>query len=164
MSLTHAKRERELTGRHVLFILLAFFGVMIAVNAYFTVVAVSSFRGEDVPRSYRQGLEYNQTLEARAAQAKLGWTVTTNRVEKDGGHWLLVQVQNKDGNPVFAADLTATLRHRTDTALDQSLHLTPDGPGRYQTALTVPTGEYYLKGMISKASDQFVFTQSVRVP
>ena len=64
---------KELKGWHVLLIMLGFFGVMFAVNGVFLYHAITSFPGEDVKKSYVQGLNYNQTLSARASQADLGW-------------------------------------------------------------------------------------------
>jgi len=66
--------ENKLKGWHVLLILLGFFGVIFAVNGVFLYHAITSFPGEDVKKSYVQGINYNQTLAARAAQAELGWS------------------------------------------------------------------------------------------
>lgn len=66
--------ENILKGWHVLLILLGFFGLMFTVNGIFLYHAITSFPGEDVKKSYVQGLNYNQTLQQRAQQADLGWT------------------------------------------------------------------------------------------
>ena len=43
-------------GHHVLFALIGFFGVTIAVNVLFITLALRTFSGEGTPRSYVQGL------------------------------------------------------------------------------------------------------------
>lgn len=123
------KAEKELTGRHVLFMLLAFFGVMLAVNIYFTFMAVTSFRGEDVPRSYRQGLEYNQTIAARTLQNQLGWTVHVNTTESH----IVLAFRDAEGQPLNHLKVEAKLRHPIDTAKDVPLTFTQDSQGRYKT-------------------------------
>ena len=76
MTDTQPKKQRELTGKHVLLMLVAFFGVIIVTNVIFINAAVTSFRGEDVKGSYRQGLEYNETLETRKSEGQLGWSAS----------------------------------------------------------------------------------------
>ena len=51
-----AAREFRLNGWHVLAMLVAFFGVVIAVNVGFAVQAYSTFPGEVTARPYEEGL------------------------------------------------------------------------------------------------------------
>ena len=46
------KAAKELTGKHVLFMVLAFFGVIIAVNFTMAYQAVSTFPGLEVRNGY----------------------------------------------------------------------------------------------------------------
>ena len=64
---------RRLTGRQVLWILVAAFGVVFAVNGMMAWLAEKSFPGLVSNDAYREGLEYNRTIAARQAQAALGW-------------------------------------------------------------------------------------------
>ena len=151
-----ASQDKQLTGRHVLFMLLAFFGIMIAVNAYFTFVAVKSFRGEDVPRSYRQGLEYNQTLDARAEQKRSGWTASVNTI-KSGGQplRLVLEINDKDGRAIPGLEIVAKLRHPVDTDFDHALSFNDAGNGRY-VAESIPfTGQRALEA--NARQGDFVF-------
>jgi nitrogen fixation protein FixH len=141
-----AEPQKQLTGRHVLFMLLAFFGVMIVVNAYFTFVAVKSFRGEDVPRSYRQGLEYNQTLAARAEQERSGWTAGVNTIKADATPLkIILEFKDKDNRPLPGLAIYAKLRHPVDTGLDQMLSFTDIGNGRYIANPNPLTGHWTLE-------------------
>ena len=49
---------------------IAFFGVMVLVNAIFLYLAVSTFSGGDASNAYRKGLHYNETVEAAKRQAE----------------------------------------------------------------------------------------------
>ena len=51
--------------------LIVFFGIIFSVNGLFLYKSISSFPGEDIKQSYRQGLAYNETLESRAAAKSL---------------------------------------------------------------------------------------------
>jgi nitrogen fixation protein FixH len=123
----------ELKGWHVLAMLLAFFGITIAVNVVFTTYALSTFSGEDVSKPYVRGLEYNNTLAARAAQAKLKWTASIEMVRADSsGADVTVVVTGGNGEPLSALELSAKLRRPTDARLDRDLTLSAIGEGRYR--------------------------------
>jgi len=151
-----AKAKKELKGRHVLMMLLAFFGVMLAVNIYFTVMAVKSFRGEDVPRSYRQGLEYNQTLESRAAQKAIGWTVRANLAQSSYGDRIILDVRDKDGRSIPNLAIKAVLRHPADTALDIPLDFESDGI-HYSVNIATIKGKWLLVATARTETQQLKF-------
>ncbi len=132
--------DREVSGKplkgwHVLVWLLAFFGVMFAVNGVFVAKAISSFPGESERKSYRQGLDYNATLASRRAQAALGWGMAVG-LERDGdAARLLVRVKDADEAPVSGLRLVADLRHGADKA-SRILELSHLGGGVYAADAT----------------------------
>ena len=64
----------EIKGKHVLFAMLSFFGVILVVNGVFTYFALSTFTGVSTDDAYRRGRAYNQTIEAAMEdQALLLW-------------------------------------------------------------------------------------------
>lgn len=130
----------QITGRHVLIMVLGFFAVTIAVNAVFITQAFRTFRGEDVPRSYMQGVAYNETLAAREAQAALGWTAMAD-ARLDG---VSLDVADAEGDPVTGLALTGRLRHPADANRDIVLTLTETAPGRYTAAYEAPPGSWRL--------------------
>jgi len=148
------KTERELTGRHVLFILLAFFGIMLAVNVYFTVAAVKTFRGEDVPRSYRQGLEYNETIAARGLQNEIGWTVRVNHTDTD----IILLFQDDTGRALNDLTIQAKLRHPVDTDQDRIVEFSSKGGGRYAAhQIETINGRWSLMGRAQTKTESFKF-------
>lgn len=106
ITLDGADEEKKLKGWHVLLIMLAFFGVMFAVNGVFLYHAITSFPGEDVKKSYVQGLNYNQTLDQRAAQAALGWTAETGL---DGSN-LIFRLRDRQGKALSNYPVIGELR------------------------------------------------------
>jgi nitrogen fixation protein FixH len=114
----------ELKGGHVLAILLAFFGVTVGVNAIFTAYAIATFSGEDIARPYLSGLAYNETLAARAAQQRLGWTTTIALERRGAGDATLrVRVTTAAGAALSGLIVAAKLRRPTDSRLDRDLPL-----------------------------------------
>lgn len=124
--------KATLSGKGVLLYLAGFFAVVIAVNVFFIVQAVTTFRGEDEEDSYTQGLEYNHTLERAAAQKALGWraAIGAAREESRGAH-VVVTVTSKGGTPLSHLALKGELRRPTDAARDRALSFREVGPGEY---------------------------------
>ena len=62
MSQIASKPVREFTGRHMLLIMLAFFGVIISVNIVIAVIANKSWTGLIVKNSYVASQEFNAKI------------------------------------------------------------------------------------------------------
>ena len=122
----------ELKGWHVLVMMLGFFGITIAVNVAFTLYAIDTFSGEDVPKPYLRGLAYNRTLEQRAAQATLGWIATIDVVRENGGTAISAHIADRAGQARGGLTVEATMRRPTDARLDRSIELVSAGSGNYK--------------------------------
>jgi len=122
-----------LTGRGVFLWLAGFFGIIFATNAIFITEAVKTFRGEDEQRPYLQGVAYNQTLEHRAEQARLGWQASiTARHTMSGKVRVIVHLQQSNGTPQTKASLAGEMRHPADENRDRPLLFSEMSPGVYQ--------------------------------
>ena len=124
---------KEMKGWHVLIYLLGFFGIMFAVNGVFLYSAIVSFPGEDTPKSYLQGLQYNDTLAQRAAQQALGWQAAIGIMNGE----LVVMLEDSAGAPLPGYSVDAVLRRAATTSEDIALPLQARGHGKYSAA----TGE-----------------------
>jgi nitrogen fixation protein FixH len=122
----------KLTGWHVLWIMLGFFGLMFTVNGIFLYHAITSFPGEDVKKSYLQGLDYNSSLEAKAAQDLLGWSAAAGVYDEN----LVFNLVDATGQPISARLVSVELRHPGSTAYDESLVLESFGSGDYVTNIS----------------------------
>jgi nitrogen fixation protein FixH len=126
-------------GRHVLFGLLAMFGLVIAVNLVFVWFAVGTFTGVTTENPYKEGLAYNQVLAARDAQRDLGWqgAVTYDR-EGEGPRQIAVSLSDRDGAPLRGLSLDGNLRRPTHAGLDQPLVWRETAAGRYTAEVSLP--------------------------
>jgi nitrogen fixation protein FixH len=122
----------ELTGRHVLAILVAFFGLVFAANIVLVRQAISTFAGTETDTAYKDGLVYNRELAAARRQDALGWGVTAHTV-RDGDGRASVQVEAKDatGLPLTGLAGRATLAHPADKRQDRHGELLPVSPGTF---------------------------------
>lgn len=124
-----------LTGRHVLFGLLAFFGLILAVNGTFVVLALGSFAGVETDQAYLKGLAYNRVLESAEEQRARGWTVASELVQAEAGTGLRARYLDRDGHPLTGLTVALALRHPTQAALDSRLVMNELGDGWYDASL-----------------------------
>lgn len=126
----------KLTGHHVLFMFLAFFGVMLTVNAYFLFVALKSFPGEQVLNPYETGLKQNEIIAQQEKEAELGWQVELGFVKQESGEPKLVSIwRDRDGSPLGELIVEATLVRTTTEDGRRDLILEQDGTSRYTSLL-----------------------------
>lgn len=143
---------RELTGRHVLAITLAAFGVVIGVNVLLAVKAVGTFPGLEVANSYVASQQFDRD---RASQDALGWTVTADY--EDGEMTLMIR--DRDGNPARVRSLSATIGRPTHVRDDQTPRFTwRDGLFRAPLALGSGVWNIHLTAI---ASDGTEFRQRI---
>ena len=150
-------KAHEITGRHVLFITVSCFAVVIGVNLTLAVQAVRTFPGLEVKNSYVA----SQTFDTdRAAQEALGWTVTA-RVEMDV---LRLDFTSQDGGVVLPATFSATIGRATHVADDR----TPDfrgTDGSYFAPMVLEPGLWHLRvAAIAEDGTRFRQRLSLRVP
>lgn len=69
-----AQKPREFTGKRMLAVILAFFGVILAVNLTLATLANTSWTGLVVENTYVASQQFNKKAEEGRAQAALGWT------------------------------------------------------------------------------------------
>ena len=125
-----------LTGRGVLFWLVGFFGIIIAMNVWFIMASVRTFSGEDEQKPYLQGIEYNQTLARRAGQKALNWHAAIAAARMPGGAVRISLIlHGANGAPESGVILRGELRHPSDEGRDRNFGLAQTSPGQYQTDL-----------------------------
>ncbi len=124
--------EFRVTGRFVLFSMIGFFLVIFVTNGIFITLAVKSFPGEQEEKSYLQGVAYNDTLEARAEQAALGWTAELTDLRLDSETAAIeLTFKSASGTPLSALALNAVLSRAVDDDHDRAVEFVPMGSGRY---------------------------------
>lgn len=129
----------RITGRHVLFGLLGFFGLVLVANGAFVYLALDSFSGLSTENAYQRGLAYNDTLRAAEAQRALGWRVAVRTEALAGGrHRIAADFADKRGAPVESLAVDGYLRRPTQEGYDRDIALARVGPGRYAAEVALP--------------------------
>ncbi len=118
-------QPKQFTGWHMLAIMIAFFGTIIAVNLTMAVYANTSWTGLVVQNTYVASQEFNEKVAEFRAQEALGWKGSLT-ISGDGIRYTLVDAS---GSPVAAEGVTVAFRRPAYEAEDwqATLERAPDG-------------------------------------
>jgi nitrogen fixation protein FixH len=118
----------QLKGLHVLAIFVGFFGVIIAVNVGFTVMAIRTFPGEVSRTPYEDGVAYNAKLAQLNAQARLGWRAAALAGDKGA---VVVTFRDRGGRPVTGLKVAVKLERPATETGRKDAFLAETAPGTY---------------------------------
>jgi nitrogen fixation protein FixH len=135
-----------LTGGKVLFMLLAFFGVVIGVNMIMMRLAIQTLPGTDVDSAYSASLAYENEIAAAHDQNARNWKVDANiRRGPDGGATLEVAARDNSGKPVSGLKFHGRFERPTDRRADLPVALAETGIGIYRgSAPMIAPGQWDL--------------------
>jgi nitrogen fixation protein FixH len=136
---------RQLTGRMVLAMIVAFFAVIIGVNAFMAHEALSTFRGVDADSAYRAGQLFEHEVAMAKAQDAEHWQVDAKVTPAaDGTAVLEIAAHDASGAPLSGMTTTAVLARPTDRHLDRTITISEDGAGHYRGAAAIEPGQWDL--------------------
>lgn len=129
-----------LTGRKVLAMFVAFFGVIMFLNLGILLPqAISTFRGLETDSSYRASQAFNATLAEADAQLERGWRVEASlRLEADGSALAQIVARDRDGAPIAGLTGEAVLARPADRSMDRAGAVEEWGAGVYGARFEEP--------------------------
>jgi nitrogen fixation protein FixH len=130
-------QAKALRGVHVLWMLIAFFALVIAVDAFFIARAVATFPGEQVKNSYVLGLDYNREVERRERQRDLGWRAEAG-IASEAGQSLVVRLRSRADEPVSGLNMSARVFSAAAAGVDEKIDLQERSPGEYVAPVSLP--------------------------
>ncbi len=158
MSQTTKRQPREFTGKHMLMSILAFFGVIIAVNLTLAYFAVGSWTGLIVKSSYVASQDFNDVLAAAEAQDALGWTSTA--FYEDG--MLTFELNDAQGKPLYGYQVDAAVERPIHENEDHALVLQRVAGGPYQASVDLMPGAWVAK-IVATGADGRLYRQDFRL-
>ena len=137
---------RPLTGGKVLFMLIAFFGVVIGVNLVMMKLAIQTLPGTEVDSAYSASLAYEKEIAAAHDQDGRKWHVDA-QVQRgvDGAAMLRVEARDDSGRPLSGLTFQGRFERPTDRRADQVVTLAETGVGIYSgNAALIAPGQWDL--------------------
>ncbi len=136
-----SKTANGFTGWHMLGIMLAFFGVIIAVNITMAYKAVSSWSGLVVKNTYVASQEFNDKAETGKIQAALGWQ-SKPALEEGIFSWRLA---DRDGKAIVLTGGTVEFKRPVGDAHDTKVNLSVVEDGLLSAPLTLDEGAWIME-------------------
>lgn len=147
---------RKFTGWHMLTAMIAFFGVVIAVNAIMAVQASRTFGGTVVDNSYVASQEFNRWLAQAKVQNDLGWHLAASSQD---GHAVLTTTA--DGTPLEPTRVVAYAEHPLGRLQDIRLEFRETAPGQFVAAAPLPAGRWRLHVRVIRSGQHADFIEDV---
>lgn len=147
--------KRQFTGRHMVLTLVAFFGVVMAVNFTMAHLAVRDFSGTVVKNSYIASQHYNDWIATAEAQAAKGWSAS---VTLDEEARVTIEAEGLDAASVEAV-AENPLRRSGDIVL--TMERQPDGS--YRSAEALPEGRWSVRSIVTGSDGEARFLHDLVV-
>ncbi len=138
-------------GRHVLWALIGFFGVMLVANAIFVYFAVLTYSGGDTGKPYQKGLDYNRTIEADARQG--GWRWRSELGYDVGAGRLKLSVLDQAAIPVTGLRVNARLSRPATASEDRRVSLQEAPAGDYTATIELAPGLWIVSIVSRRAGE-----------
>ena len=139
------RRLRELTGRHVLLGLIAFFGVVFAVNGVLVRAAISTFGGVETASSYKAGLQFEHEVAVAERQDALHLQVSGTLRRAGAGQAVLdLTARDARGAPLAGLSADARLAHPADERLDRVIEVRSVAAGVFHGQAAAQPGQWDL--------------------
>jgi nitrogen fixation protein FixH len=155
---------KPLTGGKVLFMLVAFFGVVFAVNFLMAKLAIDTLPGTEVDSAYSASLAYEKEIAAAHDQNARNWQVDAHiQRGADGSATLQVEARDGSGLPMSGLKFQGRFERPADGRADQAITLAEVGGGIYRgSAPLVAPGQWDLV-LEGDAAGQRMFLSKNRV-
>jgi len=138
---TRRRSPGEFTGYHMLTLILAFFGVIIAVNLTMATLARTSWTGLVVQNTYVASQEFNRKAEEGRAQAALHWQGKLTLA--DGT--LRYQLADAAGKAVLPTSVKVAFRHPAYDAEDRVIDLVRRADGGFSARQIISDGVWIVE-------------------
>jgi len=133
---TTAPQKGEFTGKHMLFVIVSFFAVIIGVNIVMATMAIGSWTGLVVENSYVASQEYNEKLAVAHARDALGWK---GGMDYRNGELVFTLVDG-DGAPVTLDGVSVEVSRPIGVEGDRIVELAQVADGSHRVAVDLDQG------------------------
>ncbi len=155
---TTAKKPFVFTGRHMLAVMLAFFGTIIGVNLLMAYYATSTWSGLVVPNTYVASQEFNG--KAAAARAWMATGIKGDMVIH--GSTVTYALTHPQDGPILADKVDVEFRRPVGEHQDFSLSLNHVGDGLFKADHAIKPGEWIVD-LTTIEAGRIVFHEARRI-
>lgn len=126
---------KPLTGRKVLLILLAAFGIVLGANGIMMWQAARTYDGVVAEDVWQRGRAHDSLRAEALSQPARAWRLDILESSQAG---TMIRLAEADGRPLDGLELSGSFVSPVDAAEDRALAATPLGEGCYRLAADLP--------------------------
>lgn len=126
------------TGKHMVLVMVAFFGTVISVNFFMAYNAIHSWSGIVVPNTYVASQQFNDKVAIQRAIVASG---IKGKLSVEGGVVQLT-ISHPEKGPIDVEKAMATFRRPVGEGQDFVVELTRAAPGLYKATHEVRSGQW----------------------
>jgi nitrogen fixation protein FixH len=134
-------RPKEFTGKHMLAVLMLFFGTIISVNALLAYFATASWSGLIVHNTYVASQNFNEEAAAEREMRAKGWQ---SELMVDGTS-VTYRLSDASGTVVAADGVIVHFERPVSEVQDRILNLEPVSSGLYSAEVQLKPGQWLAK-------------------
>ena len=154
---------RQVTGLMVLGFMLAFFAIIVGVNAFMAHAALTTFGGVETASSYQAGQTFEREVVLAELQDARHWQVDAKLTRTaDGTTRLDITAQDGSGAPVSDVAANAQFARPTDRRLDHTVAVRQTESGHFVGDAELAAGQWDLLIELSRQGER-VFRSKNRV-
>ncbi|MBL4756662.1 MAG: FixH family protein [Rhizobiales bacterium] len=154
---TPERQVREFTGRHMLIILICFFGVIITMNLTFAWLALGSWPGLLEQNGYQGSQSYNSQIAESRIQRELRWR---SEISFTNGN-LELTIKTPDGAAVPDLEIIAAVGRPTHELENSDIQLVENG-GAYAAAVALEEGQWVI-AIRARLEGDVVYRRNFRI-
>ncbi len=132
---------KEFTGRHMLIVMLLFFGVIVSVNMTLAWFAAGTWSGLVAKNGYVESINYEKTQAAFERQNRLGWK---SRIKLQSGYVVFL-VKDAQGKGISDLAIVAKIGRPTTEKLDRAMSFRSVNPGEYLARAPQKSGQWIVE-------------------
>lgn len=151
-------KNGKFTGWHMTTILVAFFGIVMAVNFNMARMAVGTFGGTVVDNSYVASQNYNRWLASADKQGKLGWNV---KLSLSADRHVVIDAR-LNGSALDDLNAVGDALHPLARADAIALAFVPQSDGRLQSKAALPAGRWNVQLSLRRGPDIYRISEEVQ--
>ena len=151
------QKDFQFTGKHMLFVMFAFFGIIIAVNLTMATMASKSWTGLIVKNSYVASQKYNSELQKAQIQRASG---IRSELEYANGN-LIFNLKNRDGRQLVVDNLTIAIGRPAFEQEDQTGIFKTEANFTYIFPVALAKGEWAIR--ITGKSEGEAYRRDARI-
>lgn len=150
MTVSQVPKVKEFTGRHMLMVMCAFFGVIITANMTLAWFAAGSWSGLVAKNGYVESINYKDKQAALEKQRQLGWK---SKIQVVAGH-LTFSIKGKDGKPISNLTISAKVGRPATEVSDREVKFREAKPGEYLARAPQQSGQWLIMLLATSTKNQ----------